>query len=233
MIFIHKLTRNAANYCGAASLAITIAFASTAIFAQGSPPMTMDLDQTESTPSGQYSRISLADPNVQQPQRSLDNFAQRGPAPNDMLSFGPLDHVRFTTTWLGGNDLSFTDFELTWEGVFPTISKYHLLTLKPGFGLHLVDGPAGPAGPGSPDLPPQLYDVYTDIKYVHPFSPLFAVELGLTPGIYTDFEKDAGDGFRLGARAVGYYTHSPALQFAFGVAFLDRDDVDFLTVDWS
>jgi len=233
MIFDRKLTRIVANYCGAASLAIAVGFASTAIFAQAPPvhpPGTMtglslDLDVPESTPFEEHPRISLADPNIQQPQQSISNFAQRGTAPNDMLSLGPLDHVQFTTTWLGGDDLGFTDFELTWERAFPTISKYHLLTLKPGFGLHLVDGPAGP---GRPDLPPQLYDFFTDIKYMHPFSHLFAVELGLTPGLYTDFEKDAGDGFRLGARVVGYYTHSPALRFAFGVAFLDRDDVDFL-----
>ena len=58
MIFDRKLTRIVANYCGAASLAIAIGFASTAIFAQAPPvhppgtmtELPMDLDGTESTP---------------------------------------------------------------------------------------------------------------------------------------------------------------------------------------
>jgi hypothetical protein len=186
-----------------------------------------------------YARMastSSLDPNVAMPQQSLGEYAE-GPvigqpmghgAPCDACAenvicgpCGPLKTLRFQTTWLSGDDLGFTDVELWSKWDFATISEYSILTLTPGYGLHLVDGPA------APDLPAQLHDLYLDIQWINPFSREWAVELGLTPGLYSDFENGTDDAFRLGARIVGYYTMSPVWRFAAGVAYLDREDVEF------
>jgi hypothetical protein len=172
-----------------------------------------------------YSNAAALDPNVVAPQQSIGEYAE-GPVliqPERAVCEPrrPLETIRGQITWLGGDDLGFTDFEVWSKWVFPTISEYSLLTLTPGYGLHLVDGPA------TPDLPPQLHDLYLDIQWLNPFSREWAVELGLTPGLYGDFENGTDDAFRLGARIVGYYTMSPVWRFAAGVAYLDRDDVEF------
>lgn len=169
--------------------------------------------------------MSALDPNVVAPQQSISDYAEiqgmAGPPECDCGPRRPLETLRGQITYLGGDDLGFTDLELWSKWVFPTISEYSLLTLTPGYGLHLLDGPT------APDLPGQLHDLYLDIQWITPLSREWAVELGLTPGFYGDFETDANDAFRLGARVVGYYTMSPVWRFAAGVAYLDREDVEF------
>ncbi len=176
------------------------------------------------TSSG-YSYGSSLDPNVVAPEQSIGNFAEGAGAPQpETISCPPrrpLETFRGQVTWLGGDDLGFIDLELWSKWVFPTISEYSLLTLTPGYALHLLNGPT------TTDLPSQLHDLYLDIQWVTPFSREWAVELGLTPGLYSDFENGTDDAFRLGARVVGYYTMSPVWRFAAGVAYLDRDDVQF------
>ena len=187
--------------------------------------------QLNQSPYGRagYSRSSTLDPNLTGPGQSISEFADGhmagpcGPCGDCVgcLPNGPLQTVRFQTTWLAGDDLGFTDFEVWSKWEFATISEYSKLQLMPVYGLHLVDGP------DATDLPPQLHDLYLDIQWINPFSREWAVELGLTPGLYSDFQNDADDAFRLGARIVGYYTMSPVWRFALGVAYLDREDVQF------
>jgi hypothetical protein len=168
--------------------------------------------------------VSYLDPTIQQPQQSIEQFAAADGDAVEPLHYGPLKHAWFTATWFKSNDLGFTDLELTSQWGWFEVQKVPLLTLSPGLAVHVVDGP------GAPDLPGQLYDLSLDVKGLIPFSQTFALELGLTPGLFSDFEDGTEDAFRCGARAVGYYTWSHTLRLAFGASYLDRFDVTAIPV---
>jgi hypothetical protein len=187
----------------------------------GSPPQNDPLP-TPGARGISYLRMAALDSDTVQPDRPVPELdLEPTPGCADGYSGNPFKSVRLTSTWLAGSDLGFTDIELTSEWEFPTISQYSLLTLTPGYGLHLVDGPA------TPDLPGRLHDISLDLEWVNPLSEEWAIELGLTPGLYSDFKQGTDKAFRLGARIVGYYTVSPELRFAAGIAFLDRKDEEF------
>lgn len=174
-----------------------------------------------------FSGASFLDPAIQEPQQFIQPsqpFEQSSGQVFAPLPCGPLKHVFFTANWMHGDDLGFTDFELTSKWGWINVKEHSLLMVTPGLGVHFVDGP------DSPDLPAQLYDLSLDVRGLIPFSQSAAVEVGLTPGLFSDFEQDTDDGFRFGARVVGYYLASPALKFALGAAYLDRFDVEFLIV---
>jgi hypothetical protein len=124
-------------------------------------------------------------------------------------------------TWIEGDDLGFTDVDTKAIFALPTFSEDAPLILTPGYSLHVLDGPS------VTDLPGQLHDFYLDTRWIVPFSPTMALDMGITPGWFSDLETGNDDAFRLGARLVGVFTCSPTLKFAVGVAYLDRDDVEF------
>ncbi len=168
---------------------------------------------------------AFLDPNANPPQPTAPSAAPPPPLEEQQtwypLPWGPLRQVQFTTTHVGTNDLGFTDLELKSIIAFPTISEDSPLVLTPGYGMHLVDGPQ------APDLPPQLQDVYLDVRQLYKMSPTFMLDMAVTPGLYSDFQQRDRDAFRLGARMLGVFTYSPQLQFVVGLAYLDRKDVNF------
>jgi hypothetical protein len=180
-------------------------------------------------PDEEFLPVSHVDPTIQQPWQSTEQFATASNV--QPLRYGPFKHASFTMTWLKGIKLGFTDLELTSQWGWFDVQETSLLTLSPGLAVHLVDGPDGP------DLPSQLYDFSLDIKGLIPFSQTFALELGLTPGLFSDLENNTeSDAFRCGVRAVGYYSMSPTLRLAFGASYLDRFDVTAIPVGgviWS
>jgi hypothetical protein len=143
---------------------------------------------------------------------------------------GPLQKVSFLTTYLPKFDddgLGFVDFENSVMVGFPFPTRDMPLVLTPGFDFHLVDGPDSVAASGA-DLPPRLYDIYLQIRWMTKLSDRWSLTLATTPGYYTDFEGDHSAALRTTAQALAIWEWRPHSQLIFGVVYLDREDIGFL-----
>ncbi len=172
---------------------------------------------------------SVADPPVERPV--ADEDVSIVPAPGSAASAakgkaarqqGPYQASLFTATVLGGNDLGMTTLDLRSIFAFPLPTEHSPLLLTPGYAWTSV------SGPDFVDVPGQLHEAYFDIRYIKRFTPALAIDLGITPGLYSDFEGNHEHAFRLGARGLVAMTYSPTTQIVVGLAYLDREDVDFL-----
>ena len=128
---------------------------------------------------------------------------------------------RLTTTFVAGADdgLGVTTVDLQTQlapKVFP------LVKATPRFTWHFLDRT------DAIDLPSEIYETAVDFSLFLPFSEQWIFHAGIAPGLFTDFENTSSDAFRMPARAVMIYQRSENLTFAFGVVYLDRDDVSTL-----
>ena len=123
-----------------------------------------------------------------------------------------------------GNDLDINDFNLRGSFLYDFLYAQQPLVLTPGFGLHLWGGPA------TRDLPGQVFDFSVDIGWRPQLGERFSVDLGISPGMYTDFDGVDSEAFRLPGRAIGLLTLSQAWEMRFGVVYLDRAPVKLLPV---
>lgn len=136
-------------------------------------------------------------------------------------------HFSFDYTWLPGDDgadMDIDDFNLRASFAFPFFYSQQPLVITPAFGMHLWSGPQ------NVPLPAQVYDATLDFAWKPQFGELFAMDLGITPGVFSDFNGVQSEAFRIQGRAVGILTVSPRLQAVFGVVYLDRLHVKILPV---
>ena len=139
---------------------------------------------------------------------------------------GVFQKVVFDGTWIGTgglDELGISSLELSSVFAFPCPTRESPLVITPGFGVHYLDGPGGVR-----DLPPQLYEAYTQFRWMHRFGPRWATDIAVTPGIYSDFEQSSDDGIRVTGHGVGVWTCNPDLKLVLGVAYLDREDVGII-----
>jgi hypothetical protein len=125
------------------------------------------------------------------------------------------------------DDVQIDDVEVSGTIGIPFYYGMSPVLFTPGFAVHFWDGPDSSAVPGA-DLPGQVYDAWLDIGWRPQLSSRFTADLGVRPGLYSDFEDSDDDAFRLKARALGILTASPQLQIVAGVLYLDRTDIRLL-----
>jgi hypothetical protein len=143
---------------------------------------------------------------------------------------GPLQRLSFHTTYLPKFDddgLGAVDFENSAMVAFPFPTRQMPLVLTPGFDFHLVDGPDSEAAAGA-DLPPRLYDIFLQIRWMTKLSDRWSLTFATTPGYYTDFEGDHSAALRVTAQLLGIWEWRPESQLIFGVVYLDREDIGLL-----
>lgn len=104
----------------------------------------------------------------------------------------------------------------------PAPSRESPLLMTPGFGSHSIGGPT------TFDLPEQLYDASFDVGWMSRLNDRWGVNLGVTPGIYSDFEQTDGDALRIAGRLLFSWNWTPTTQVIFGAVYLDRPDVPAL-----
>lgn len=124
-----------------------------------------------------------------------------------------------------GDQLGWFDLEPA-----PYIRRDAKSGLAVGIGLHLLSGPIAVA------LPPRLWDLNLGYQVRDTISDRFSYDLGVTVGVYSDFEDSARDGVRFPAHAVGMVHVSESLDLVGGIDYLDRDDYSILPVigySWS
>ena len=139
---------------------------------------------------------------------------------------GVFQKVSFLSTWLatgvGPDDFGVLDLELWSDFGFPCPTRQWPLAVTPGFGVHFFDGAIGA------DLPGAVYDAYVEFRWLPRLSPRIKLDLGVTPGWYSDFRQGSSDALRIGGHGAAMITWGPTLKLVAGLAYLDRKDVEFL-----
>lgn len=134
--------------------------------------------------------------------------------------------ANFTTTWLAGGkgDRAFGETELELKGYFvlPLPNTRHPMMLMPGFAVHYLEGPK------EIDLPARLYDTYLQFRWAHKLNRAWAMEVSVTPGVFSDFEQGTDEAIRITGHFGAMWDWRPDVQLIFGVAYLDRDDLRIL-----
>ncbi len=138
---------------------------------------------------------------------------------------GVFQKLIFSGTWLApgvNHGFGMSDLDLRAVLGFACPTRRSPLLVTPGFAVHYLEGPIGA------DLPPQVYDAYAQFRWMHEFTPRFAVDLAVTPGVFGDFDEGADDAIRVAGHAVVVWTCGPNLKLLLGAAYLDREDIGVL-----
>lgn len=125
-------------------------------------------------------------------------------------------------TWLAGSDLQMVDALTQASFGFPFPSREAPVVFTPGYGLHLLDGPA------DLDVPSQLHDAWLETRFPRRLSEKLMLDVAVAVGYYSDFERGSDDAIRITGRAIALYDWSPKSKVALGVVYLDRNDVTVL-----
>lgn len=129
-------------------------------------------------------------------------------------------------TWIsrGNSDgVSITEVEAFATFALPCPTKDWPILISPYFNQRLLNGPT------SPDLPASLYETYVEFLWVPKLHERWIGILGVAPSIYSDFQGEDADGFRLTGKGLVRYDVTPnRLQLLAGVLYLNRDDIRIL-----
>ena len=141
---------------------------------------------------------------------------------------GVFQKLFFTGTWLPrleNDSLGWGDLETGIVFGFPFFRRDTPLIVTPRFGVHLLDGP------DAPDLPAQVYDTSFEFRHLRKFGAgPWAMDVAVTLGYYSDFERNDSDAFRITGRGLAVYESSAATKWVLGVAYLNRAGATVLPV---
>lgn len=140
---------------------------------------------------------------------------------------GVFQRLTLDATWIdfpAEDDFGMVDLELYAVFGFPLPTRDSPLLITPGIAAHYLHGPQ------APDLPPRLYDANMQFRWIRPLGGDWTADVAVTPGVYSDFESDDSDMFRLTGRALAIYKWSYETMLVAGVAYLDRSDLPILPV---
>lgn len=96
------------------------------------------------------------------------------------------------------------------------------LLITPGAAVRLWNGPDFLFFPASDDGRLTLYDLYVDFGWRPRVAEWLFLDLGLTPGIYSDFSQVDADSFFLRGRAIGIVAFSEQFQIVAGLLYVNR-----------
>ncbi|MFM7056804.1 MAG: hypothetical protein ACKO2P_07760 [Planctomycetota bacterium] len=92
------------------------------------------------------------------------------------------------------------------------------------FSMHWLDGP------GLLPLPPRLYDLTAAWQRRGELAGGLRYDVGLSAGLYTDFEDSVREGWRFPGHAVFMLPANSDMDLVLGADYLDRDDIAALPV---
>jgi len=146
--------------------------------------------------------------------------------PADMRP-GPFQKLVFANTYLpkwGAAGFGINELDLKAYFALPCPEVTSPLLIIPGFAVQYLDGPRGV------DLAPRIYAAYTEFRWMSQVRPRLGLELSITPGVFSDFEQDAGKAFRLPGHAAAAWTWTDTTKIVFGAAYLDRPDIEVIPI---
>jgi hypothetical protein len=203
---------------------------------------------------------------IQQPPATWDPYATPGATPSALLPQDPyfqsaapavtaatftkfIQHVNLDYHWFAGQngainhqELGINDVDLSVTFALPIFFNSQTpLLVTPGFAVHYWDGPVSvlPAAPGDPppaDLPPQTFDAYLDALWNPQVTTWLGGELDARIGVYSDFDRVAGDSLRFTGKGMAVLTFSPSVKIKAGVWYLNRNLIKLLPaggICWS
>ncbi len=148
-------------------------------------------------------------------------------------NFAPLPYKRlFQDTGLEytylygskGDQVQMNDFQFSTTLFFQNFIAGPL-GVTPGFDLLLL---AGPSPPVALDLPSRVYAAYLNAGWRPQFTPVFAGEVDVRVGVYSDFSTVSSDSVRFTGTGLGVIRMNPAWALKLGVTYLDRADIKIL-----
>lgn len=140
---------------------------------------------------------------------------------------GVFQKLLFHYTWLapgGSGGLGISDVALKTVLAFPIPSRDWPLIVTPGFTARFLEGPA------VTDLPPRLYDATVQFRSMRRLTPRWAMDVAVTPGVYSDFEQSTDEALRITGYGAAMFTWTSTTKLLFGVAYLDREDLRVLPI---
>ena len=133
---------------------------------------------------------------------------------------------RLSQTYLpkfGSNGFGTNDSEFAAQIALPWTPFEKPLLLKGGFGVHVWDGPVRDTTDRDPALPGAVYDFYLDLGWKPRPAEWLFLDLGITPGLYSDLQTFTKEAFRLRGRALAIIATSERFQFVAGALYINRD----------
>ncbi len=141
---------------------------------------------------------------------------------------GMFQKLMFDSEWLGPGEAAdgfgLSNMHLRTVLALPIPSRDYPLIITPGFAVYELDGPLGG------DLPAKVYDAYTQFRWMRRLSPRWGIDLAVTPGMFSDFQQDHDDAFRITGHMATQWEYSETLKFVMGAAYIDRYSTDFLPI---
>jgi hypothetical protein len=132
---------------------------------------------------------------------------------------GMFQKLIFNGSWLAGgvSSRAFGQNDLESKAILalPCPTRDSPLVITPGFTVHYLEGPA------SVDLPPRLFDAYTQFRWLSQVTPQWGLDLAITPGVFSDFNQSSSEAFRLTGHGAAAWTYNPTTKIVLGAAYLD------------
>ena len=140
---------------------------------------------------------------------------------------GMFQKLLLTYGWMAGGGsqgLGMNEAEVKAVLALPCPRRDWPLLITPGFSVTYLEGPT------VPDLPPQLYNAYTQFRWIGGLESTLGFDLAVTLGEYGDFEQGTSEAFRVRGHGAAVYRWSPTLHFVLGASYPDLEDIDVIPV---
>jgi len=140
---------------------------------------------------------------------------------------GMFQKLVFNGSWLAGGEedhFGISRLEAKTILALPIPSRRWPMIITPGFAVNYLHGP------NSSDLPPRVYDAYTQFRWMRRLTPRLGIDLAVTPGVFSDFEQSTDEAIRIPGHGAALWEWTPKVKVLLGVAYLDRDDVPMLPI---
>lgn len=187
-------------------------------------------------PAMAQERQPMTDPTIQPAGLPLASPDQPFGVPADAVPIDKVEpappgihcqSVRFDSTWLpklGASGLGVHEFELSTAVALPFADNMAPLVVTPATAARLWQGPSIAGA----DLPPAVYDLSLDLGWRPRLAEWLFADLGVTPGLYTDFDEVNSSSFRVRGRGLAIIAFSPQFQLVAGVLYTNRLEVKLL-----
>ena len=158
---------------------------------------------------------------------SYDPALQMNPDRPPDARDGMLQKLIFSSTWLdagGSQGLGMVEMDLRTVLALPVPSRDFPLIITPGYGISALEWS------GVRDLPSSLHSAYVQFRWMRRINPRLAIDLAVSPGVFSDFEQEADEMIRVPGHGALIWTLSPTIKLVGGVGRFDRLDVDVLPI---
>ncbi|NUQ63684.1 MAG: hypothetical protein HUU20_14500 [Pirellulales bacterium] len=167
-------------------------------------------------------------PATETPRLSLEPAPPPNPDRPPDARDGMFQKLTFSETWLAGGQgadaLGMNDLELKMVLALPVPSRTFPMVITPGFVAHYLEGPR------VSDLPPRVYEAYTQFRWFRRYTPRWASDLAVSPGLFTDFERGSDDALRITGHGAAIFDWTATTRIVFGVGYLDRENLGVLPI---